>query len=299
MGFSFKKIVVILIFIISSTTYAYGESDKKTVKLTMDGLISKAEKYQIKIIDWRNLPKTGIVVIDLGRLKNQKSWLEFLKKQFPHCWAITHEGIKKLIYLLPQGVDAQFITKAKQFANKEDIDSHFASFKTATKINGIDILNIPEVIVLQTLASKEKTSTISYQRLVNPQELRSVYTFKVKYVESLQMMVPFEKNGRPVKGEMEGFSSFSVIYNFIVKRAKDLKAWRFNERVYLKLKNDNRSILMLNGTMNNMQIASRVWFSNVPFMDVYFTGNQMGFKSISKIHHPEGTIKLVDIASIH
>lgn len=299
MGSSFKSIVLILMFIMSPTGYLYGESNNRPDKVTMNTLILKAEKYHIRIIDWRNFPEIGSVFIDLERLKTQQSWLEFLKKQFPFCWAITDAGINKIIYLLPKGVDAQFITKAKQYANKEDIDSHFDFFEAATQIKGAEILKIPEIVALQTLASKEKSRTFFYQRLVNPQALGLAYTFKVKYVESLQMMLPFEKNGQPVKGEMEGFSNFSSIYNFILNNAKDLKASRFNERVYLKLKNENRSVMMLSGTMNNMQVASHIWLSNTPFMDVYFVGNQLGLRNISKIHHPEGIIELVDIVSIH
>ena len=129
--------------------------------------------------------------------------------------------------------------------------------------------------------------------------MSSAYSFNVKYNDQFKTLVPYLKNGQPVKGRMEGFSSLSSFYSFIENYSKDLQASRFDHWLFLQLKGDKESVMMISGTVDAFQIASRKYTSSTLSLDVYLSGDQNGFKSVGKIYSPKGVVTLVNIATMH
>lgn len=292
--------ILLLVFLVSFSAYANEEPSKKAVELRMDGLISEAEKCQIKIIDWRNLPEADTIAIDLGRLKTQKSWLEFLQQQFDGSYALESDGSFIKLYLVPKGVDVSFIQEASKYVDTaEDVPKRFEDFQKAKEVVKSDVLKLPKIILLRKFAANEKNKTIFYKRIVNLKQMSEIYeaySFKVKYFDSINTFAPFERNGLPVKNQMVGFSSFSTFLDYLDNQSEKGKISQYQDKVYFSFNNGTQTIIMLRKAEHGLEISSLVKKSDVPMLEIKLSGDQNNFIIVTKIYSAKGMITLVDDA---
>ena len=278
--------------------YAIEDTSIKVINLKLNGLIQKAAQFNIEINDWRDLQKTEEYTVNLTNLKSQEAWLDYLKNQFEGSWALEAVGPISRMYLLPLGVEASFIQNARKYAQDTNIKQHFSQIQKAKKLPENDILQLPEVQALKDLAAMELDKIILYERLVNPQGNTQAYSFKVKYIDPLKMFAPFERNGLPVSGEMEGFSCFSTFFDFLMEHADKWQVSRYKNTVYLQFVNNSETNVVITGNMDNFQITSAVLRNKIPVMETHLSGNIHALNSIAKIYTPDETVTLVDKARI-
>lgn len=295
-----KSISLILSFLFMPLfVYAIDATLKpNTRSMTMEMLIDSASKYNIKLVDWRGIEKTQTYTVDYENLKNQNAWLGFLKKQFEGSFALESDGTKSRMYLLPPGVTASFIQESRKYSQETSIQHMFTQIKNAKKMEETDILTLPEVQILKELALLEHDRTIEYERMVNPHSDPYAYSFKVKYIDSIKMFAPFEKNGLPVKNEMEGFSCFNSYYKYIVKNAAKCQVSRYEDITYFRIDNGTQNIIAVKGAQDNLQISSIVRRGETLVMETHVSGNKENFKSVAKLYSPQGTVTMVDNARI-
>jgi len=301
---SYLNIVVInfLIFIfIPLCLYAIDDTKIRPdiQSLTMKRLIDNASKFDIKLVDWRDIEKTQEYKVDNKKLNTQEAWLDFLKKQFEGSYALESDGTISRMYLLPVGVTATFIQEAQKYSKEITLQQGHTQIQNAQKLKEMDIMLLPEVQTLKELASMENNRTIAYERMVNPQDNPYVYGFKVKYIDAIKMVAPFEKNGLPVKNEMEGFSSFNTFYDYLKNNAEKCQVSRYKNVVFFQTNNGTQNIIALSGASDDFHISSIVRRDEMPVMETYLSGNKNKFKSLAKIYSTKGTIIMVDNAKIY
>jgi hypothetical protein len=295
-----KQMLLFIFFFISINTVIFAETLLKENKLlSMPEIISKAAQKKVFITDWRIHEGQNKIEINSDKFNDQSSWIDFLTKKFQGSWAISRSPGKINFYLLPKGVNSAQIEAVKKFAQETNIKAMFENFQKANPIKEKNILTIPEIVALQALSEIEKTKKIDYQRMINPQSMGSAYSFKARYNETLDMIIPYEKNNLPVKNQMEGFSCFTSFYQFIMKNKNQLLGFRYKQWLYLTIKGDKSSKMLLSGDDNNLIISSLSRSSNSPKIDVYLSGNQSEFKSLGKIYHDGGILTISDIARVY
>jgi hypothetical protein len=210
----------------------------------------------------------------------------------------TEGGTKtKALFLI--GIEDQNYKSSSYNVDIEKLKFNFkdrlSGIKGAKKQKG-DILDFPEVITLIAMSKLQKQQDLFYQRLVNPNDLLSAYTFKVRYSEQHKMMIPFERNGKPEEGKAEGFMSFATLSNILLKKRTSLEALRNGKDLYIRFKDPTLvdTYMLLNGDASQMEVVQKVGTKGLPNMQVRLLGNQHEFTSLAEIQHLEGTIILAD-----
>jgi hypothetical protein len=259
----------------------------------MQELTQKLISYNIIIHDRRDKQGSDTFRVRLTQHTDQEKWLEYIKRRFSN-YLIPYEANTVKIYLVNQGVDVQVLIKMRAFALGTNFEHVLTNLPTAEIIEGIPVLKLAEVIALQAMANEEKKHDLHYQRLVDPDNIATAYTFKVKYNKQLRMLVPYEKNGQPVKGGMEGFSNFTSFFNFITNHAKKPKAYRHGSWIYLRHEEDTQSVIAIKTNEDRLEIISRARPLHGPHLDLHLVGEHREIQSAGKIYHPEGVVTLVD-----
>lgn len=254
--------------------------------------VSYASRLGAKIIDLRGKEKTPPPV-PRQPLKTKDDLLRFLKDA-PLNSAIVFEkagGLK--IYLLPTGVQSDLLTRARKIATDSQAFAAVDAIGPLTPATGT-VLEQPEVRALKGLSELEKGLDIHYQRFVNPADLSSSYSFKLRYDSRFGSLVPYARNGEAVTGRMEGFTSFSSVYAFIESNADHFVAQRSGPNLYLRLEGDQESIMRLKGNIRQIEITTRAHPKAGPILDFQLVGNEGSAHSIAKITHDTGVLTLVD-----
>jgi hypothetical protein len=289
-------IVIFLMLLIFQSSLA--DSPAPVKHLTMAQLADKAAGHAIYITDWRHDSGQSTIKIQPDLLKNQADWLAFLTRQFSGSSAFSRKSDGIDFFLLPEGIPGTHIEAATKLSRETDFKALFQQFHQAKLVKTKDLFSIPEVAALQALSEIEKTKTIEYHRLVNPEMMTSAYSFKVKFNEALGMMVPFEKNNEPVKGQMEGFTSFSSVYHFVIDNKDQLQAHRYQQWLYLTLKDNPSSKMMLSGNETHMQAAAQYHTPEGPALGMYLSGSTSEFKTLGRIHTEETKGKIMTLSDV-
>ena len=292
----------ILFFTVFIATQAAADSSEKKspdgIPLSLSDIQKMAKQYKIEVKDWRFIKKEVSVRTQVASLTDQASWVSFLKNEFQGSWAIALNGEGIVFFLLPKGLDHDEIVQLKEWDQHINIDSFFQDFEKARPIKGTDLKQLPELISLQTASEIEKSQVLNYKRIVNPEQMNGGYSFRVRHDSRLDMMVPFEKNGQVVKGQMEGFTCFSSVYHFIDEHEKQLQGFRYGPKVYLSLKGDKSSRIMVLADGNEIQVASQSRTPGNPPLSFFLSGDHAGFQSLAKVHTDKGTITFADIVKM-
>jgi hypothetical protein len=266
-----------------------------SIKDNLISLTDRAAKIGVKVVDLSDGSGMRDRVVPETVWKNQKTFLSFLKKSFINI-IIASKDNETTVYILPKGINSTDLGMARTFLEEAEAHDLLSGLSKARRIHGIPAKEIPEVVTLQTLAEIERIRTINYQRFVNPDVISAAYTFSVKFDPRFNALVPYLKNGQPIIGEMEGFTSFNSILNFITTHTDELQVFREGANLYLRIKGDAGSVMVLTGTLDRFEVASKARPKNGPSLDIYLAGDISGFTSMSKINHDTGTLTLVDIA---
>lgn len=291
---------ILLIFFCSLFLYAgtvFGASDDKenlpSPSEPSKDWISVAKQLGIELIDLRGREQKAPLISPVPPFATKDDFLRFLKDAQPNSAVIYRERGSIRVYLLPTGVKSDLLSRAKEIADDSTV---FASVNRMGQLELVStpIMEQPEVIALKTLTELEKGQDIHYQRFVNPSDLSSSYSFKIKYDARFDSLVPYERNGEAVSGRMEGFTSYASVYNFIAAHAESLAGQRSGEILYLMLNEDQASLMSLKGTAQKMEITSKARPKDGPSMDFRIVGNHASSESIARIQHDAGVVTLVD-----
>lgn len=281
----------------SESNLASSNTRKKN-ELTIEELIKKASEFNIEIIDWRNISDSEIFCINFIELKDQRKWIDFLQSRFSGSHAISFHEDKVVLYLLPKGVDADFVNWARNFSNETNLQKNFSNFKKSKGINAENIMQLPEIVVLKNFAEIEKTHVISYKRFVNSPQISNAYNFKVKYFDSIGKFAPFERNGLAIKGQMVGFSSYHTYFDTIIKQSEKIKARRYENDLYFSIDDVFKTQISIKLTDNNLEISSKASQAGDPVIEVYLNGNENEFNTYTNIYSSNGIVTLLDKAKI-
>ncbi|TPH18383.1 hypothetical protein [Litorilituus lipolyticus] len=289
-----------LFFAVFCITASHAIStDEKIKSISFYQLKQQVAIQNIVIIDRIGMSNNDNVLLNIAPNSSAELWVKALvnafdntlyKRELTDSDKLTY---KHTIFLLPEGESAVTIeAQAEQFKSF-DISARTKNMNQAKKENS-ELSSLSEVKSLAAMFDKQKDLTLHYSRIVNPNNIADYYTFDVNYSNKHQMFMPSQNNSMNTSGKMEGFSSFASIYKFIDSQKLNLVAFRDGKDLYLKLKKEPESFIMLSGNEDNMEIVLRNASSLTLKFDNYITGGNDQFTSIGKFSTNSKVITLLD-----
>ena len=296
----------LLSFIVFSTidlSYAakpVTKPQKTFVVLSWAELKSKAASLNLELIAFPGAVKTDASFkIQHAQLKDKERFRTFLLQELQNV-AIVSEPQKEILYILPKGFSVrQFTGIQKAFRNTqfEDAFKDFQNGKNIVFPESQDLLATQEMKTLASLAASEKEKTIHYDRVINPEAPSAVYAFDVKYNDQLKMMLPERKDGENVRGKMEGFINFSSVYGYLSSQTDNMQAFRTEKRLFLQSRVNAESVIAVDSSGDVMTIAQRLRAPNAPKIDLFISGNNREFQSLTRLYFDEGILCIADTGS--
>lgn len=266
-------------------------------KQSFEQIVLDARRHQIYIVDWRVANDTAIYTVNIEKTNDRKSWLKYLTSVLPNH-AIVHSPIRVEIYLLPLGIGKDDLMQAADVSKRIDIDKIIQKTNGRKEVKDKNVLSERPLILLKSFAEHEMTYDTHYKRIINPQKLSSAYNFTTRYDNRLDMVVPYLKNGKPVSGKMEGFSSYKTFFDFIKAHVGSFRYYRSGKWAILKLKGDKQSELLISAKSGGIQIVSKALLANGSGLSVYLEGDRDGFTCVGKLRTGSDNLTIIDLAKI-
>ena len=243
----FHVTMMAAVFILLQATVVFASQQNTIKQVTLKELTQIAATRGIHLINMAGLPETQTYTIQAKALKDRELLARQLKVFFVNSFVVTGNGgfYDNSILILPANFNPQAMEEVKEYASKDDIKSRLAGFNSANRIPAAGILKQPEIKALNQMAAQEKEATLHFDRIVNPAQPAGAYSFRVRYNKDLNMFLPFQKNGQSIAGQMEGFTSFNSVARFIRANQANLVGRRSKDALYLQLKQDSASVMML------------------------------------------------------
>ncbi|KPA13393.1 hypothetical protein MHK_006395 [Candidatus Magnetomorum sp. HK-1] len=287
----------LFIFTILIFPYSLHANKNKALKnITMESLAKVALKHNISIIDWQNTPQSKQYKIYPHILKNEKDLINFLKKKFNN-WAITHSPNHQEFYLLPKGISPETVQKIKSndSTKKKNI---LPSAKPGQLKKTGNYKKFSQLIQIKKFAKKEKIQGLHFERFINPKTFVSAYSFDVEYIKALDSMMPVKKNGKSQAKILEGFTSPSEFYRFLLSKSK---WWTYANKNTLFMSTDqqgNKGMIRIVNNNDHTLINAHIIISENKKMNYHIKLNDQSFKTTTTIHSESGPITLLDYATL-